>query len=72
MKAETEQASADKLARKKIADAEKYVAAVLTSIYAQLEGSRVEREAVAAYFDALRLELQQSLGDADSTKKLEN
>lgn len=72
VQADTEQARADKLARKKIADAEKYVAAVLTSIYAQLEGIRVEREAVAAYFDALRLELQQSLGDADSTKKLEN
>ena len=63
--------SAEKLARKKIADAEKYVAAVLTSIYSQLEGIRVEREAVAAFFDALRLELQQSLGDAVTTKKLD-
>jgi cell division septum initiation protein DivIVA len=71
LKAEKEKTSADKLARKKIADAEKYVAAVLSSIYAQLEGIRVEREAVASFFEALRLELQQSLGDADSTKKLE-
>jgi vacuolar-type H+-ATPase subunit H len=70
-KATKQEESADKLARKKIADAEKYVAAVLSSIYTQLEGIRVEREAVAAYFDALRLELQHSLGDAVSTKKLD-
>ena len=63
--------SAEKLARKKIADAEKYVAAVLASIYSQLEGIRVERESVAAFFDALRLELQQSLGDVVTTKKLD-
>ncbi|MEY4532733.1 MAG: hypothetical protein RI926_502 [Actinomycetota bacterium] len=71
VKASKEESSADKLARKKIADAEKYVAAVLSSVYAQLEGIRVEREAVAAFFDALRLELQQSLGDAVTTKKLD-
>lgn len=63
--------SAEKLARKKIADAEKYVAAVLASIYSQLEDIRVERESVAAFFDALRLELQHSLGDAVTTKKLD-
>lgn len=63
--------SAEKLARKKIADAEKYVAAVLASIYSQLEGIRAEREAVAKFFDALRLEIQQSLGDAVTTKKLD-
>ena len=68
--AEKEASSADKLARKKIADAEKYVAAVLASIYSQLEGIRVEREAVASFFDTLRLELQQSLGDAVTTKKI--
>lgn len=62
--------SAEKLARKKIADAEKYVAAVLASIYSQLEGIRAEREAVAKFFDALRLEIQQSLGNAVTTKKL--
>ena len=72
LKADKEKVSADKLARKKIADAEKYVSAVLSSIYTQLEGIRVEREAVASFFDALRLELQHSLGDADSTKKLEH
>lgn len=66
-----QQESAEKLARKKITDAEKYVAAVLSSIYSQLEGIRVERESVAAFFDALRLELQQSLGDAVTTKKLD-
>lgn len=70
-RANTEQASADTLARKKITDAEKYVAAVLSSVYAQLEGIRVEREAVAAFFDALRLELHQSLGEATTTQKLD-
>lgn len=69
-KASTQEFSAEKLARKKISDAEKYVAAVLSSVYAQLEGIRVEREAVAAFFDALRLEIQQSLGDTVTTKKL--
>lgn len=71
IKAAKEESSADKLARKKISDAEKYVTAVLASIYTQLESIRVEREAVAAFFDALRLELQQTLGDAAPTKKLD-
>ncbi|AWR21692.1 MULTISPECIES: DivIVA domain-containing protein [Aurantimicrobium] len=62
---------ADKLARKKISDAEKYVAAVIASIYSHIEGIRAERESVAAFFDALRLELQNSLGDAVTTKKLD-
>lgn len=69
--AEKEASSVDKLARKKIADAEKYVAAVLASIYSQLEGIRVEREAVASFFDTLRLELQQSLGEAVTTKQID-
>ena len=71
IRAAKQQASAEKLARKKIADAEKYVAAVLASIYSQLEGIRAERESVAAFFDALRLELQNSLGDAVTAKKLD-
>lgn len=71
VKAAKEKSSADKLARKKITDAEKYVTAVLASIYTQLEGIRVEREAVADFFEALRLELQQTLGDAIPTKKLD-
>lgn len=48
-------------ARKIIADAEKYVAAVLASIYTQLEDIRLERESVASFFDALRLELEKTL-----------
>ena len=48
-------------ARKIIADAEKYVAAVLVSIYTQLEDIRLERESVASFFDALRLELEKTL-----------
>lgn len=43
-------------------DAEKYVAAVLSSIFTHLETLRTQRETVAAYFDTLRLELEQSLG----------
>lgn len=66
------ESSADKLARKKIADAEKYVAAVLGSVYTQLEEIRLERETVAAFFDALRLELENTLGNAPATKKLES
>jgi DivIVA domain-containing protein len=62
---------ADKLARKKIADAEKYVAAVLGAVYTQLEDIRMERETVAAFFDALRLELENTLGKAPATKKIE-
>jgi hypothetical protein len=70
--ARDEISSAERLAKKKVADAEKYVAAVLSSIYSQLEGIRVEREAVAEFFDALRLELQHTLGDAVTPKKLES
>jgi hypothetical protein len=69
-KAAKETDSAEKLARKKINDAEKYVAAVLSSVYSQLESLRVEREAVSSFFDALRLELEQSLGESSAQKKL--
>lgn len=65
------ESSADKLARKKIADAEKYVAAVLSSVYTQLEEIRMERETVAAFFDALRLELENTLGNTPAIKKIE-
>ena len=69
-KAAVELDSAQKLARKKINDAEKYVAAVISSIYTQIDGLRVEREAVASFFDALRLELEHSLGESSPQKKL--
>ena len=69
-KAAIELDSAEKLARKKINDAEKYVAAVISSIYTQIDGLRVEREAVASFFDALRLELEHSLGESSPQKKL--
>lgn len=57
------QAQADKM----MVDAEKYVAAVLSSIYSHIENIRTQREAVASYFDALRLELEQSLGKVSPT-----
>ena len=72
LKAAAELDTAQKLARKKINDAEKYVAAVISSIYSQLDGLRVEREAVASFFDALRLELEHSLGEISIQKKLTN
>ena len=62
--------AAELIARKKINDSEKYVAAVLASIYSQLENLRAEREAVVSFFDALRLELEQNLGDTSVQKKL--
>ena len=62
--------AAELVARKKINDSEKYVAAVLASIYSQLENLRAEREAVVSFFDALRLELEQSLGESSAEKKL--
>lgn len=62
--------AAELIARKKINDSEKYVAAVLASIYTQLENLRAEREAVSSFFDALRLELEQSLGESSAQKKL--
>lgn len=49
-------------ANKMIVDAEKYVAAVLSSIFGHITDLRTQREAVASYFDTLRLELEQSLG----------
>lgn len=61
--------AAAKQGRKIIADAEKYAAAVLTSIYTQLEDVRLERESVASFFDALRLELEKTLPVAKPTKK---
>ncbi|MEY2698891.1 MAG: hypothetical protein RL720_847 [Actinomycetota bacterium] len=69
--AQKQSLATETLVRKKIADAEKYVASVLSSIYSQLEGIRVEREAVAAYFDALRLELEKTLGTTSAQKKLQ-
>ena len=69
-KAAIEIDSSEKLARRKINDAEKYVAAVISSIYSQLEAIRVEREAVSAFFDALRLELEHSLGESSPQQKL--
>lgn len=61
--------AAAKQGRKIIADAEKYAAAVLVSIYQQLEDVRLERESVASFFDALRLELEKTLPVAKSATK---
>lgn len=68
-KATDTQHAAQKHARKIIADAEKYVAAVLASIYTQLEDVRLERESVASFFDALRLELEKTLPVAPRPSK---
>ncbi|MDH6532713.1 DivIVA domain-containing protein [Aurantimicrobium minutum] len=62
------QAQADKM----IVDAEKYVAAVLSSIFSHIENLRTQREAVATYFDTLRLELEQSLGKVSPRPGLSN
>lgn len=52
---------AEKLSRAKVADSEKYVAAVLKSIYEQIEVLELEREKISAFFDALQLELEKTL-----------
>lgn len=53
-----------------IVDAEKYVAAVLGTIYSHVETLRAQREAVAEYFDTLRLELEQTLGKVSPQRRL--
>lgn len=59
-------------ADKMIVDAEKYVAAVLSSIFSHIENLRMQRESVVGYFETLRLELEQSLGKVSHQPRLSN
>jgi DivIVA domain-containing protein len=57
-------------AQKQIADAHKYVAAVLNSVYSHISTLEHDQKSIAAYFDALRLELDKALSSAGNTQKI--
>lgn len=54
-------AAAEKQSRQKMADSDKYVAAVLKTIYEHIASLKLERESLIQYFDALQLELEKTL-----------